>query len=209
MTATRALTWLSRAFYALAGLLVLLAVVYVATHSQPTTTTSSREYARTMSAGDMHVTMIFFSTIVWSGLVGSALRTLVTAQSWPRALVNIAGLVGFGLAFAAPMFAVGSESGLGTALAFFAAGFLLIVVSSIVGSKVIGAEEAAASVDNDIARVKDVYRQAQDRNAMRAPPASFAPQTFIPPAQTFMPAERTFVPEPPSQEPPGPSLPAR
>jgi hypothetical protein len=202
MMTTRVLTWLSRAFYALAGLLVVLAVVYVATHSQPTTTTSSREYARAMSAGDIHVTMIYFSTIVWSGLVGSALRTLVTAQSWPRALVNIAGLVGFGLAFAAPMFAVGSESGLGTAFAFFAAGFVLIVVSIIVGSKVIGAEEGAASVDNDIARMKDVDGQAQDRDAMRAPPASFAPQTFIPPAPTF-------VPEPPSQQPPGPSLPAR
>jgi hypothetical protein len=38
MTTTRVLTWLSRAFYALAGLLVVLAVVYVVNHSQPTTT---------------------------------------------------------------------------------------------------------------------------------------------------------------------------
>ncbi|NYI40109.1 hypothetical protein [Demequina lutea] len=202
MNATRALVWASRVLFGLGLVLFAGLFIYMATQSGSGDVTTSGGTVTNVSSGEMKAAVIIFAAIAWSFLAGSGLRTLSQSTSWPRALLSIAELVGFGVIFAAPIYAVSGRDGMAGALACFLSGFAVIIVSKLVAFTSFGAKEAAASVGSEIARAKDIYRQAQDRSAMNAPPASFAPQTFMPSAQTF-------APEPPSQEPPGSSSPAR
>ena len=199
MNVARALTWASRAFFGLGLVLFASLFVYMATRVGSGASTSSGETVSNVSAGDMRTAAMIFTAIAWSFLCGAALRTLVQSTSWPRALLSIAELIGFGVIFVAPIYAISGSDGMAGALACFLTGFAVVVVSRIAGFVAFGAKEAAASAGNELARLQGAYRQAQERNASLAQPPSLAPPTFSPPVQTFMP-------EPPSQEPPrGPS----
>ncbi len=209
MNVTRALIWASRGFFGLGLVLFASLFAYMATRGGSGELSSSGETVSNVSAGEMHLAAIAFAAIAWSFLTGGALRTLAQSTSWPRALLSIADSVGFGVIFLAPIFAVSGRESMAGALACFLAGFAIIIASRITTLVAFGAKEAAASASSEIARVKDIYRQAQaqiqERNVTSTSPSSFAPQNFAPSTQTFMPAEQTFMPEPPSPEPQGPA----
>jgi hypothetical protein len=197
MTTTRVLTWLSRAFYALTGVLAVIGGVYVAHHSQPTATrTTTGAHVFAMSASDLHATAIFFAAIMGSALVGTAIRTLATALSWPRALVNIAGLGGFGMLFTGVAFAGTGGSGQGFAVAFAVCGMLIVIASKVAAFVAFGAKDALARVEQGIVGFNDLVASRE-----------------IPPIPTplapYAPSGMTFLPEPtgpgaPAPSPPGP-----
>lgn len=197
MTTTRVLTWLSRAFYALTGVLVVLAVVYVANHSQPTATrTTTGAHVLAMSASDLHATAIFFAAIMGSALVGTAIRTLATALSWPRALVNIAGLGGFGMLFTGVAFAGTGGSGQGFAVAFAVCGMLIVIASKVAAFVAFGAKDALARVERGIAALNDTVASRE---------TTPTPTQSVP----YAPSGTSFLPEPtgpgaPAPSPPGP-----
>jgi hypothetical protein len=143
MTATRALTWVSRALFGMGGALFVAESVYMVTRLGSTEVLADGETASSMSSGEAHVAALLFAAVAWSLLSGAAVRVLARAKTWPRALLSISELVGFGLFFVAPLFAVKGGEEMRAAFAFVIAGFLVIIVSRIVSFAVFGAKEAA------------------------------------------------------------------
>jgi hypothetical protein len=149
-----------------------------------------------MSTGDMHVTAIFFATIMWSGVAGLALRTLTTARSWPRALLSIARLVGFGLLFTGVAFAGTGGSGQGFAVAFAVCGMLIVIASKVAAFVAFGAKDALARVERGIAGLNDTVASRE---------TTPTPTQSVP----YAPSGTSFLPEPtgpgaPAPSPPGP-----
>lgn len=167
MNVAKTLTWVSRALFGAGVLLFLSLFVFAAIGSESTIT----------DAGDPRARLFVwvFSSVAWCWLAGSAARTLATAASWPRALTEVASLLGFGIFFAFPvvMFSgVSSDSGpsgpAGAAVCAIA-GFVVIIGAKVVAFVTFGAKDAVHSVEQVVGQVKDSIAEARDHGSSNPP----------------------------------------
>jgi len=189
MRVERVLTWVSRVLFAVGLVLFAGLFVYLIARSGSGEGTTSGGTVTNVSSGEMRVAVIIFAAIAWSFLAGSALRTLSQSMSWPRALLSIAELVGFGVVFAAPIYAVSGRDGMAGALACFLSGFAVIIASKVVAFVAFGAKDALARVERGIAGFNSVV-------------ASHETPPTVGGSAPYAPSGMSFVPEPPAQEPP-------
>lgn len=149
MSAESVLTWASRALFAVAIVLFVSLFIVMAAGSENQGVDANGHTVNLATEGEMRRLVLIFASTAWCGLAGGALRTLAEAASWPRALLEIAPLVGFGMFFAAPLAALAGGSGspdLFAAAVLFICGFLVIIVAGTVKTALFGKGGAAVRV---------------------------------------------------------------
>lgn len=197
MNVSKTLVWVSRVLFIVGGLLFASLFIFIAVRSSSTGVDANGAKVNPVSAGDIGVLVLVFSSVAWCWLAGSAARTLATAPNWGRALPEIASLAGFALFFAMPTLLVSGASGEGHSHTFAAVlcaifGFLIIVAAKIVAFAMFGAKDMVAKAEIGIAQVTSTIasvRAAEQRNRTLSPPG------------TVTPAVTVFTPQPPEARP--------
>lgn len=192
------LKWISRGLFVAGGALFAGLFVYLATHADTGGVTSGGESVNYMSADQVKVLALLFSASGWSFMGGAAARTLASAQSWPRAITSIAGLLGFAVMFSMPIFAIAGDAGRGGAVAVFVAGFVVVLAAKLVGFAMFGAKDAVDNVTHGIEQFTTLVA-AQQASRVRRVPGLAVPATPV--SDPGPPPPQTLSPEPLRPEP--------
>ena len=147
--------WTSRVLLALALLLFAATFVYPATLTGSSGTGANGGGVTYISEGEMRVLLLMFSGAAWCFLGFVAIRGLMRATSYPRALLGLGVPVGMAIMFAAPACWDMKRGSYGGVAAFFVVGFVLIIVSRVAYFLAFGAREVVGAVRRGVSGLKD------------------------------------------------------